>query len=151
MDAIAPAAVATPKKAKAVKPKASKKIAARLSYQEMIKRAIKSLGERNGSSRQAIQKYIQATFMTCDDKVSQAHFKLALKRGVELNLLKRVKGTGASGSFRLAQSAKPAVEKVVKKSVAKKPAVKKPAVVKKTAAAKPKTVKAKAPSKPKKA
>lgn len=154
MDAVVPAAApATPKKVKAVKPKAPKKVSTHPSYQDMIKKAVETLKDRGGSSRQAIQKYIQATFKTCDDKVSQAHLKIALKRGVETGLLKRVKGTGASGSFRLAQKVtKPVQPKVVKKpKVAKKPQAAKPAGEKKTV--KPKTVKAKVPSKlkPKKA
>lgn len=157
METVSTAAVpATPKKVKAAsKPKAVKKVASHPSYQDMIKKAVESLKERNGSSRQAIQKYIQSTFKTCDDKLSQAHLKLALKRGVEGGLLKRVKGTGASGSFRMAQAVakpvkKPAVKKpAVKKTTAAKPAAKKAPVKPKTAAAKAKPA-AKAAAKPKK-
>lgn len=141
METVTPAAVpSTPKKSKASKPKSANKVSAHPSYQDMIKNAVEALKERNGSSRQAIQKYIQSTFKTCDDKVSQAHLKMALKRGVELGLLKRVKGTGASGSFRMAQKvAKPVKPKVAKKPVAKKTAAAVKPAVKKAAAPKPKT------------
>jgi hypothetical protein len=143
-----PAPKATPKKVKTAKAKPAK-TSSHPSYQDMIKKAVETLKERNGSSRQAIQKYIQATFKTCDDKVSQAHLKLALKRGVESGFLKRVKGTGASGSFRLNAITKPAA---VKKPAVKKAAAAKPKVAgeKKVKAAKPKSVKAKTAVKPKK-
>ncbi|XP_063589072.1 histone H1-delta-like [Penaeus indicus] len=100
-------------------------------YSDMIAAAIKALKERNGSSRQAIQKYIAANYKVGDS--SEVQVKLALKRGVASGALKQTKGTGASGSFRLAKvEAKPAPKK---KPAAKKPAAKKPAA--KKAAKKP--------------
>ena len=89
---------------------------------------------RNGSSRQAILKFIASTYKVNADKHANSQLKLALKRGVEKNVLKQAKGSGASGSFRVNSEA-------VKKTVSVKPkkiATKKPkAVVKKTSLAKP--------------
>lgn len=130
---------ATPKAKKA----AAKKPADHPKYSEMIAAAIGALKERTGSSRQAITKYIQATYKVGES--AGTHVKQALKKGVASGALKQVKGTGASGSFKLAE--KPKVVK--KKPAAKKPAAKKPAA-KKAAAKKPaakKAVKAKKPAK----
>lgn len=66
-----------------------------------------------------------------------AHLRLALKRGVTKNELKQVKGTGASGSFRLGE------KKVAAAAKPKKVAAKKPKAEKKTKVAveaKPKKV-----------
>lgn len=113
----------------------AKKPAEHPKYSEMIAAAIAALKERKGSSRQAIAKYIKANYKVGDS--ADSHIKLALKRGVVAGLLKQVKGTGASGSFRLAE--KP---KVPKKKPAKKPAAKKTAT--KTATKKKTTPKKKA-------
>lgn len=113
-------------------------------YTDMVKKSIEALKERGGSSRQAIHKYILAHFdVGKDTKVVNTHLKLALKRAVTSGLLKRSKGTGASGSFRLADKvpAGGAVKKATKR-VAKKPSAAKP----KKASAKPK-VAAKSPVK----
>jgi histone H1/5 len=69
---------------------------------DMILEGIKKLNERTGSSRQALLKYVLATYAGMDAKHASVHIKLALVRGVKTGLLKRVKGVGASGSFRLA-------------------------------------------------
>merc|ERR1711934_1060062 len=94
------------------------------------------MGERSGSSRQAIEKYIIANYNGVD---KGSHFlKKALKTGVEKGNLVQTKGTGASGSFKIKKAEKPAAKPKV---AAKKPAAKK--VVKKTAtkkAASPKKV-----------
>ena len=130
----------TPQK-KAAKPK---KPAEHPTYLEMIKAAITALKDRKGSSRQAISKYIGANYKVGAN--SDVHLKMALKRGVTSGALVQPKGTGASGSFKLAKAA---AEK--KKPAAKKPAAKKPAA-KKAAAKKPaakKTPKKKAPAKKK--
>ena len=80
------------------KPAAPKKPAAHPPYIEMIKAAITALKERNGSSRQAIEKYIKSNY-----KVGEAgpHVKLALKRAAASGKLIHTKGVGASGSFKL--------------------------------------------------
>ena len=155
----APATTKSPKKKAAAKPK---KPADHPPYLEMTKAAISNLKERNGSSRQAIEKYIKANYKV--DEVG-GHLKMALKRAVANGKLLHTKGVGASGSFKLPKeekkpkkkpaakkpaakpkkpaaakkSKKPAVKKVKKspkKAAAKKPAAKKPAA-KKTASKKP--------------
>lgn len=121
-------------------------------YSEMIAAAISALKERNGSSRQAITKYVSANFQV--GASASTHLKLALKRGVASGKLVQTKGTGASGSFKLAKpepKKKPAAKKpAAKKPAAKKPAAKKPAA-KKTAAKKSTPKKKAAKSTPKKA
>ena len=131
------------------KPVVPKKPVEHPSYFEMTKAAIQALKERNGSSRQAIEKYIKANYKV--GEVS-SHLKMALKRGTESGKLLQTKGVGASGSFKLPKEEKkdkkpikkPAAkrEPVAKpkkssaKKSAKKPAVKKPEA-KKTSAKKP--------------
>ncbi|XP_065304289.1 histone H1-delta-like [Dermacentor albipictus] len=177
-EAEAKPAAATPKakgrKSAAGGAKKAKKPVSHPKYTEMVKKSIEALKERGGSSRQAIHKYIMSHFdVGKDTKVVNTHLKLALKRAVQSGLLKRSKGTGASGSFRLAEkatagpkkatgakrgpkkaaggAAKP--KKVAKPKAAKSPAKKaakpKAAKPKKAAAAKPKV--AKKPKSPKKA
>ena len=94
-------------------------------YIDMITAAIAALKERSGSSRQAIVKYIRANYKVGDN--AEVHIKMALKRGVASGALSQPKGTGASGSFKVAK--KPAEPKK-KKPAAKKPAAKKPAAKK---------------------
>ena len=132
------------------KPTAPNKPAEHPPYADMIIAAILALKERNGSSRQAIEKYIKANY-----KVGEVgpHLKMALKRGVTSEKFVHTKGVGASGSFKVAKEEKkekkkpaakksddkpkkPAAKKAAKKPAAKKTA-KKPAAVKKPAAKKP--------------
>ena len=121
----------SPKKVVAKKPAAVKKPAEHPKYIEMITTAITTLKERKGSSRQAIAKFIKANNKVGDNCTT--HIRLALKRGVTGGVLTQVKGTGASGSFKVTE--KPKVKKpVAKKAAAKKPAAKK--VVKKPVAKK---------------
>lgn len=131
----APAAPApsTPKKA-AKKPKASKPktAASHPKYSDMIASALESLKEKKGSSRQAILKYVKANFTVGDN--ANVHIKQALKRGVTSGQLRHVKGSGASGSFLLAEKTKTPKKAAAKKATPKKkPAAKK---VKKPAAKK---------------
>lgn len=148
----APAAApaASPKKAvkKARKPKVP---AAHPPVQQMVNAAIAALKERRGSSLSAIKKYIAANYKV--DIVRLAPFiRKYLKKGVADGKLVQVKGTGASGSFRLSQAAKKEPKKKAKKPKAKKPAkAKKPKKpkTKKPKAKKPKA--AKKAAKPKKA
>ena len=109
----------TPKSPAKKKPAAPKKPAEHPPYSEMIKAAIVALKERNGSSRQAIEKYIKANY-----KVGEVgtHLKTALKRGATSGKLVHTKGVGASGSFKV-----PKEEKKEKKPAKKNPAAKKPA------------------------
>ncbi|XP_040564367.1 histone H1 [Lepeophtheirus salmonis] len=133
------AETATPKKTKTptkVKAKASHPTSA-----VMVKAAITELKERNGSSIQAIKKYIAAHYKV--DIVKMSPFiRKALKAAVEKGVLTQTKGKGASGSFKLMkEKAAPAP----KKTTAKKPAVKKAKSPKKTSVKK--ATKAKTPKK----
>ena len=66
-------------------------------YAEMITAAIVALKERNGSSRQAIKKYVKANCKV-EDKASMS-IKAALKRGTSNGHFIHTTGVGASGSF----------------------------------------------------
>lgn len=110
-------------------------------YIEMAVAALNSLKERNGSSRQAIHKYICKTYQV-DSKVVATHLKIALKRGVDTGVIKHVKGVGASGSFKANQEALKKKEKKEKKPKAK---ASKP----KAKTSKPKKAKASSPAKAK--
>ncbi|XP_008560313.1 histone H1 [Microplitis demolitor] len=141
----APAKVDSPKKAAAKKPSTK---ATHPSAADMVTAAIKSLGERGGSSLQAIKKYIAATYKV--DVEKQAPFiKKFLKAAVIKGTLVQTKGKGASGSFKLAaEKAAPKPKAAKKPAAPKKPAAaKKPAAKKATGEAKA----AKKPASPKKA
>jgi len=119
------------KKAAAKKPKA---VASHPTYVEMVKAAINSTKVgKTGVSRQAIVKYITANYKVGDN--CHTALKLALKRGVKSGVLDQPKGSGASGSFKIAKKAE--------KPAAKKPVAKKPAKAKKSTPKKPKATKAK--------
>ena len=131
MSDAAPAAVpspAKPAKAKGKKKVAPKKPAVHPKYSEMIAAAIVSLKERSGSSRQAILKYIIANYKVGDNP--NVPLKMALKRGVKTGDLKQVKGSGASGSFKVLEKPKPRKKAAAKKPAAKKPKAKKSAAKK---------------------
>ena len=144
-------AAASPTKAKIKKTAKPKKPADHPKYADMIRAAIASLKERGGSSRQAIVKYISANYKVGDG--FENHVKLSIKRLVAKKELNQVKGTGASGSFKLVkkEQEKPTKKKSVAKKkpkspkkpaaakapAKKKPAAKKSAAKKKTAAKKP--------------
>lgn len=98
-------------------------------YIEMIVNAIKVLGDKSGSSRQAINKYIVKEYKLTENNHHNAMLKQALQRGSGANgPLVHKKGKGASGSFKIkptpvkpAKPAKPAANKApAKKSAAKK-------------------------------
>ena len=93
-------------------------------YNEMVVAAITSLKKRSGSSRSAILKYLAANYKVGNDnKMINMHLKICLRNGVKNGLLKQVKGSGASGSFKVGVIPKPA-KKVVKKTEVKKAATK---------------------------
>merc|ERR1712189_29062 len=117
---------------KAAKPKAP---AAHPPYASMITAAIKALGDKKGSSRQAILKYIVANNKV-DAAKAAVRVRLALKKMIAAKKVVAAAAAGkkGAGSFKL-----PAKEPKVKK--AKKPKAKKPKKVKKAkkpAAKKPK-------------
>ncbi|XP_033125984.1 uncharacterized protein LOC117123992 [Anneissia japonica] len=108
---------AVPKKPASQETKAKKKPACHPPYFEMISAAIGALKQRDGSSRQAISKYIQANY-TVDAASMNTQLKMALKRGIGSGNLIQAKGTGACGSFKL-NLAKAEEDAVVKKEEAK--------------------------------
>ncbi|KAL3832776.1 hypothetical protein ACJMK2_024390 [Sinanodonta woodiana] len=146
-----PVPAKTTKAAKVAKPAAKKSKSKKAptnhpKYHAMIKEALEALKERNGSSRQAIHKYIMQHYnVGKDEKIVNNHLKLALRAGVKNGTLKQSKGTGASGSFRVGEKAKP--EKKAK-SAEKKPKAKATKVAVEKKAKSPKA--AKSPKKVKK-
>merc|ERR1711997_424018 len=106
-----------------------------------------ALGDKKGSSRQAILKYVVANNKV-DAAKAAVRVRLALKKLVaSKGLVAAAAGKKGAGSFKL-----PAKEPAAKKPKAKKPAAKKPAkkAAKKPAAKKPaaKAAKPKAAKKP---
>lgn len=102
-------------------------------YSEMVAAAIVALKERNGSSRQAIYKFVKSNYNVGEN--CEIQIKAALKRGVTSGTLVQTKGAGASGSFKVPKTAdshksksgaarKPATKKRTDKT-AEKPAAKK--------------------------
>merc|ERR1712214_159459 len=122
-------AAAAPKAKKVAKPKAP---AAHPPYAAMIKAAIKALGDKKGSSRQAILKYICANNKV-DATKAVSRTRIALKKLVDSKALVAAAAAGkkGAGSFKLAAK-EPAAKKpkAAKKPAAKKPAAKKPAAKK---------------------
>lgn len=85
-------------------------------YSEMVAAAILALKERNGSSRQAIYKYVKSQYKVGEN--CEVQIKTALKRGVTKGTLVQTKGTGATGSFKLPKT----VDAPKRKPAARKPA-----------------------------
>ncbi|CAN0153083.1 unnamed protein product [Lampetra fluviatilis] len=142
--AAATSAPKSPKKKRAA-PKA-KKVGPSVS--ELILKALASSKERNGVSLPALKKSLAAGGY--DVEKNNARVKLAIKKLVAKDAVAQVKGSGASGSFKL--NKEKAAAKAKPKSSTAKPAAKKPAAakkVKKPAAAK-KTAPKKSPKKAKK-
>ncbi|ORX83591.1 hypothetical protein BCR32DRAFT_243278 [Anaeromyces robustus] len=110
-------------------------------YKEMISAAIINLKERNGSSRQAIKKYIHANYKVNDN--ADALIRNTIKNCVEKGIFIQPKGT--SGPLKLAK--KPVEKKEKKVEVKKEKKVEKKTekkVEKKNAKAKVKVEKKKA-------
>ena len=143
-DAAAPAP--SPKKAAPKKPKTAP---AHPPVATMVNAALAALKDRKGSSLAAIKKYVAANNKVDIDRLAP-FIRKYLKKAVTDGKITQVKGTGASGSFKLNKPAKE--DKPKKKPAAKKPkAAKKPAKKAKTPkkekkAAKPKAAKPKKPA-----
>ncbi len=133
---------------------------------ELIVKAVSASKERSGVSLAALKKALAAAGY--DVEKNNSRVKLAIKSLVTKGTLLQVKGTGASGSFKISKkqaetkkkaapkAKKPAAAKKPKSAAAKKPAAKKsPKKTKKPAAAAKKVTKspkkAKKPAAPKKA
>merc|ERR1712058_197723 len=123
----------------AAAPKAKKATAAHPPYASMITSAIKALGDKKGSSRQAILKYVVANNKV-DAAKAAVRVRLALKKMIAAKKVVAAAAAGkkGAGSFKL-----PAKEPKAKK--AKKPKAKKPKKAKKVK--KPAAKKAKKPKK----
>ena len=135
-----------PPKSDEAKPKKPRAAPSHPPYNEMVVKAITAMKERGGSSRQKIIKHIGSNFKVGEG--FETHVKLALKRGVTKGVLIQTKGTGASGSFKLAKQEKapaPAKKPEKKKPAAKKQTTEKKAA-KKPAAKKQTTAKPKKPA-----
>ncbi|XP_063610604.1 histone H1-beta, late embryonic-like [Penaeus indicus] len=116
-------------------PKAAAQDAPRPTYLAMILEAVLALGDRRGSSRQSIAKYIAYQF-GLDAKKSTRRVNQALKAALEKGLLRQVSGSGVVGSFKLGHMdmpvatvtrkllGKPSPQKTVGKSTKKQPAAK---------------------------
>ena len=91
---------------------------------DMIVAAIGNLKEKNGSSAQAIKKYIASNYKVDTEKLAP-HIRKAFVSGVEKGKLVQTKGKGAAGSFKLNAAADKADAKAKKaKEAAKKKAQK---------------------------
>jgi len=118
-----PKAKPAPKSVKAANTKKPKSKPTHPTVVVMIEAAIANLKERTGSSLIAIKKYIATNYKVDVIKLNP-HIKKALVNGVEKKTLIRVKGKGASGSFKLGKSEKS--EKSKKKAVKKTKVAKEP-------------------------
>ena len=116
-------AAASSKKKSPVKSK-SKTASSHPPTNVMVVAAIKALKERKGSSTVAIKKYIAANYKVDIAKINP-FIRKALKSGVEKKVLIQVKGTGASGSFKLATSSLSSTIKKVDTDTKKKATAKK--------------------------
>ena len=130
--------------AKPVKAKKVAKPAAHPPYASMITAAIKGLGDKKGSSRQAILKYVAANNKV-DATKAGVRVKLALRKltADKKVVAAAVAGKKGAGSYKL-----PAKEPKAAKPKAKKPKAKKPKAAKKPAAKKAKKPAAKKAKKP---
>merc|ERR1712061_436640 len=123
--------------AAAPKVKKAKVPAAHPPYASMITAAIKALGDKKGSSRQAILKYVVANNKV-DAAKAAIRVRIALKKMIAAKkVVAAAAGKKGAGSFKLPAKA----PKVKKEKKPKKPKAKKP----KKAAKKPKAKKAAKP------
>ncbi|KAJ8100475.1 putative histone h1 [Lipomyces tetrasporus] len=89
-------------------------------YKDMIKEAVLQLKERNGSSRQALKKYIQNNFKIKASNF-ETQFNAALKRGVQSGEFVQPKGPSGTVKLQKKEAKTTAEKKPVKKAAAVKP------------------------------
>ncbi|KAF3126189.1 hypothetical protein TWF594_001239 [Orbilia oligospora] len=120
------------------------------SYKDMIKDAILQLKERNGSSRQALKKYVLSNNKGIKESNFDTQFNAAIKRGVAAGDFIQPKGPSGPVKLQKKDAAKSTTKaaKAAGEKPAKKPTVKKASAAKKAAAAKS-AAKPKAAAKPK--
>merc|ERR1739844_166178 len=136
--------------AAAPKVKKAKVPAAHPPYASMITAAIKALGDKKGSSRQAILKYVVANNKV-DAVKAAVRVRIALKKMIAAKKpkAKKAKKPKAKKPKKAKKVKKPAAKKAKKpKKAAKKPAAKKPAAKKATKKPAAKKVAKKAAKKP---
>merc|ERR1711936_1069079 len=110
-------AAAAPKAKAAAKPKAP---AAHPPYAAMIKAAIKALGDKKGSSRQAILKYICANYKV-DAAKAGGRVRLALKKLVTSKAIVAAAAAGKKAKKPAKKAAKPKKAAAKPKKAAAKP------------------------------
>ncbi|KAK2914453.1 hypothetical protein Q8A67_002852 [Cirrhinus molitorella] len=137
----APAPAAAPPAKAPKKKSAAKAKKAGPGVGDLIVKAVSASKERSGVSLAALKKALAAGGY--DVEKNNSRVKIAIKSLVTKGTLVQVKGTGASGSFKLNKKQAETKKKPAKKAApkAKKPAAKKPA-----AAKKPKSAAAKKPA-----
>ncbi|KAK2914437.1 hypothetical protein Q8A67_002836 [Cirrhinus molitorella] len=137
----APAPAAAPPAKAPKKKSAAKTKKAGPGVGDLIVKAVSASKERSGVSLAALKKALAAGGY--DVEKNNSRVKIAIKSLVTKGTLVQVKGTGASGSFKLNKKQAETKKKPAKKAApkAKKPAAKKPA-----AAKKPKSAAAKKPA-----
>lgn len=111
--------------------------------------AIAALKEPKGSSASAVKKYLKSKGVDTEKK--NTFINKALNKGVSSGQLKQVKGTGATGTFKLDNAKAKATEKAKvqkEKAKVKKAAAAEKAKAKKAAKAEKKATKKKATKKP---
>ena len=87
-----------------------------LCLEKQCTKSIDDLKEREGPNLQAILKFIMDIFQVGNDaKVATMHLKQALKRCLANRNVINPKGTGVTGSFKLARPVKAENSKAVKK------------------------------------
>ncbi|XP_011311834.1 histone H1C-like [Fopius arisanus] len=91
---------------------------------EMVNLAIKALCEKNGSSLQAIKKYMVETYKI-DVEKQNLFIKKYLKSAVDAGFLIRTRGRGAAGSFKIPRHEIDPLKAVVKPKAKKRTAPKK--------------------------
>nr|XP_045590670.1 histone H1-like [Procambarus clarkii] len=87
---------------------------------QMVLAAVAALKDRKGSSLQAIKKYVVANNKVEAAKIA-IYIRRFLKKAVADGILVQTKGSGASGSFKLAVAEKRAVLTPKKATTTKKP------------------------------
>ncbi|XP_047476772.1 late histone H1-like [Penaeus chinensis] len=81
-------------------PEASSQGSPRPTYLAMVLEAVLALDDRRGSSRQSIVKYIAYQF-GLDAKKSGGRVNQALKKALEMGILRQTSGSGVVGSFKI--------------------------------------------------
>ncbi|XP_072345733.1 histone H1-like [Scyliorhinus torazame] len=93
---------------------------------ELILQIVAESGDRKGISLQAIKKALRSKGVDVDKRGAQ--IKQSVRRELAKGALAQVKGTGASGSFKIVKKTTGGI--VMKSGAGKKPSVKKPAAKK---------------------